>query len=175
MVGESIYRTRWAFVLGLGALLMAGSCGSDSTAPGPSQAAPAWQVTQSGERFYGIGEARRMTYSRSAAEGTSGHFNGKAWTLMDGGTARDLYGVWGSSNSNVMQSEKAASFFTMMERAGASRQADSREPCLDTGSSESDIFAVGAGGAIVHYGAGGWSLMDSITAVVLSSVWQWSE
>ena len=43
------------------------------------------------------------------------------------------------------------------------------------GSSPSDIFAVGTGGAILHYDGSAWASMASPTAVILGGVWGSSE
>jgi photosystem II stability/assembly factor-like uncharacterized protein len=71
---------------------------------------------------------------------------------MSSGTTTDLYGVWGSSPSNVFAVGDSGA---MLHYDGSAWSAMSSGTTTDLygiwGSSPSNVFAVGDSGAILHY------------------------
>ena len=94
------------------------------------------------------------------------------WTAMAGGTFNDLYGVWGSSSSNVYAVGAGG---TILHNNGAGWSPVSSGTSNDLssiwGSSANNVFAVGAGGLIIHYDGTSWSSMASGTSENLTCVW----
>jgi len=86
--------------------------------------------------------------------GTIVHYDGSSWKTMNSGTASDLKGIWGRNESDVFASGKNG---TILRYNGSAWQP------MNTGVSgdlhtvwgtDTEIFAVGAGGTILHYSEG---------------------
>ncbi len=89
------------------------------------------------------------------------HYDGASWSTLANGSTTALYGVWGSSATNVL----AAGFLmangapAILSYDGSSWPAMAITPVAPGilygiwGSSSADVFAVGAYGAILHYSA----------------------
>jgi len=102
------------------------------------------------------------------------HFDG-TWTQMDIRVSTPLYGIWGSSGSDIFAVGDAG---TIVHYSGGS---DWDENPMDSGTTKnlksvwgysgSNVFAVGRGGTILHYNGSSWSPMTSGTYKDLFSVW----
>jgi hypothetical protein len=85
------------------------------------------------------------------------HYNGSSWSVTHEASTR-LYGVWGSSNSNVFAvGEDETNAGVIWHCNGASwspmPSGATDKPLYGVwGSSATDVFAVGYGGTILHYG-----------------------
>ena len=95
---------------------------------------------------------------------------------MDSGVTKNLYGVWGSSGSNVMAVGYEGTVirydginWTPME-SGTTEQLNAI-----WGSSLSNVFTVGAGGTILYYNGSAWAEMTSGSTDQLKGVWGISE
>ncbi len=87
-------------------------------------------------------------------KGTIVQYDGSSWTSMNSGTGSDLKGIWGRNESDVFASGKNG---TILRYRGSVWQP------MDTGISgdihtvwgtDTEVFAVGAGGTILHYSEG---------------------
>ena len=91
---------------------------------------------------------------------------------MTSGTTNVLYGVWGSSATDVFAVGDSG---TILHYDGSAWSAMSSGTTNDLagvwGSSATDVFAVGAGGTILHYDGSAWSAMSSGTTNDLAGVW----
>jgi len=100
------------------------------------------------------------------------HYNGSTWSYMSSETPDDLYGVWGSSASDVFA---VGPYGTILHYNGSiwSSMSSGTTDRLNGvwGSSASDIFVVGANGTILHYNGSDWTAMTSGTTDSLYGVW----
>jgi hypothetical protein len=91
---------------------------------------------------------------------------------MDGGTTERLYGVWGSSGSDVFAVGEAG---TILHYDGATwipMSSGTTDSLFGVwGSSGSDVFAVGYPGTILHYDAADWHEMSRGNTNDLYDVW----
>jgi hypothetical protein len=80
------------------------------------------------------------------------HYDGASWTTMDNGAWPALYGLWGTSGSDVF----AAGGSVVLHYDGAAWSPSLTSPSSRLfsiwGDSDSDIFAVGSGGEVQRYG-----------------------
>lgn len=98
------------------------------------------------------------------------------WTAQNSGITTNLYGVWGSSATNVFA---VGEWGTVLHYNGSSWtvQTSATVTAEDLrsvwGSSTTDVFAVGDGGTILHTSNGGitWLKQDSGTSSSLYGVW----
>lgn len=104
-------------------------------------------------------------------EGGAAYFNGSTFTIIDNpNTEGTLTDVWGTSLFNVW-----AVGWGLFRFNGGTWSANAA-PVNTTyygiwGTSADDIFAVGAGGVIVHYNGTRWTEMDTPTDEYLMDVW----
>ncbi len=111
------------------------------------------------------------------------HFDGVSWTVMMGATANlQVADVWGSSPTDVyavqdgvnpgMLHYDGTGWTTVALPDVEWEEGHMGQPYLTGlwGSSATDIFAVGAPGAILHFDGQGWTAMDSGTDVFLHAV-----
>ena len=106
--------------------------------------------------------------------GTIRRYNGSSWGTQTSGTTSNLKGVWGSvttvyavgSGGTILQ--KALNVGTTW-----STMTSSTPNGLNAiwGSSETDIFAVGDSGTIIHSNGSAWTTMGSPTTAKLLAVW----
>jgi len=102
------------------------------------------------------------------------YFDGNSWSEMVSSSYFNLYGVWGSSNSNVFV---VGSFGTILHYDGINwteiEYGGEFGPFYNDvwGSSENDVFIVGEMGVIRHYDGSNWSYMDTGTNKHLNSIW----
>jgi hypothetical protein len=97
-----------------------------------------------------------------------------AWTPMTSGTTNNLWGVWGSSGSDVFAVGDNGTILHYNGSAWSSIE----NPLNGTnttlrdvwGNSGNDVFVVGYNGIILHYNGSNWSSMSS-GAGILFSVW----
>jgi hypothetical protein len=83
-----------------------------------------------------------------------------------------LYGVWGSSGSDVFAVGSAGTILHYDGTAWSAMSSNTTERLRGVwGSSGSDVFAVGDRGTILHYDGAVWSEMDSGTDSSLGGVW----
>lgn len=113
------------------------------------------------------------------AVGASGailHFDGQQWEPQESGTNAWLYGVWGSSASDVfavggnaggpgiIRHFDGTSWTSMTSNASESLRSVS-------GTSSTNVIAVGASGTVIRYDGTKWKALKSETKEELSSVW----
>ena len=95
-----------------------------------------------------------------------------SWSVMDSGTTTDLYGIWGSSNTNVFAVGKAG---TILHYDGTAWSAAAGGNTADLygiwGSSNTNIFAAGQSGTILHYDGTSWSAAGGIANVDWCGIW----
>ena len=95
-----------------------------------------------------------------------------AWAPMPSGTTNALYGVWGSSGSDVFA---VGQLGTILHCNGSAWSAMSSGTTIILrgvwGSSGSDVLAIGSSGTILHYNGSAWSAMTSGTTNSLYGVW----
>ena len=115
----------------------------------------------------------------AVSDGAVLHYDGNYWRAMDAGGCGcedGLYGVWGSSGTNVYAVGLAG---TVLHWSGGAWEAES-DPDLGTddlyavwGSSASNVWAVGDFGRIVHFDGADWTtvISDPATAEPLFAVW----
>jgi hypothetical protein len=86
--------------------------------------------------------------------------------------AGQLYGVWGSSSSDVFVVGAGGAVWRYNGSTWNSMDSGTNAELRGLwGTSSSDIFAVGEGGTIIHYDGSQWSSMDSGTVENLYGVW----
>ena len=99
------------------------------------------------------------------------------WSEMDSGTEQYIWGVWGTSSTNVyaVAGKIAGEECVILHYDGISWP---DMGCIASerlegiwGSSENDIFVVGNGGTILHSDGYSWEAMESGTTVDLTDVW----
>jgi hypothetical protein len=94
------------------------------------------------------------------------------YTPVASGTAQNLFGVWGSSASDVWA---VGQFGTALRYDGSAWSSVARGTLNDLnsvwGSSASDVWAVGGLGTIVHWDGLAWSAAESGTTTRLTGVW----
>lgn len=122
--------------------------------------------TVSGSDIFAVGQA-----------GVILHYNGNQWNIMDSGTEKDLYGVWGfpnvsdgtadvyavGSGGTILHYDGAGNAWTVMASSG-------NDLTGVWGTSPTDVYAVGAYGTILHYN-GLWASMSSPTDRDLYGIW----
>jgi photosystem II stability/assembly factor-like uncharacterized protein len=98
------------------------------------------------------------------------------WVQTESGTTNVLYGVWGTSASNVY----AAAYDGILHYDGTSWSPEQLPGTAGYGgiwgSASDDIYAIGRNGNILHYDGTQWSSVDqSVTTSYLRGVWGSSE
>jgi len=95
-----------------------------------------------------------------------------SWSKMNSGTRAWLYGVWGSSASNVFAVGGKGTILHYDGHTWSKMNSGTTAALSDVwGTSASDIFALGDRGTILHYGGSTWSEMRSGTRAWLYGVW----
>jgi len=101
-----------------------------------------------------------------------------AWTPMSSGTTQTLYGVWGSSGSDVFAVGSNGTILHYNGSTWSSMTSGTTNALLGVwGSSGTDVFAVGGysdssyHGTILHYNGSTWSAMPNGAAYYLYGVW----
>ena len=118
-------------------------------------------------------------------EGTILHYDGAAWTQMSVPTTQDLWGIWGASRDDLWAVGGTArrpdvGVPTLLHFDGAA-WTEQTVPSLTPvnvsalfklwGSGPSDIYAVGARGAVVHYDGSAWSEVVVGAQGGFSAIW----
>jgi hypothetical protein len=104
------------------------------------------------------------------------HYDGTSWTEMMGfppdGSSADLYGVWGSSGSDVFAVGSGGTILHYNGGTWSSMTSGTTNYIYGIwGSSGSDVFAAGSGGTILHYNGSTWSSMASGTTNNIYGIW----
>ena len=73
-----------------------------------------------------------------------------SWSVMDSGTTTDLYGIWGSSNTNVFAVGKAGPFCIMTVQLGLRLRRQHNRPVWHLGQQQYQYLC---GRSIGHYSA----------------------
>jgi hypothetical protein len=171
---------RWEFSLDAGVLAFEFLVYVDAQLPGETGILH-WRPEQ-GTQVYA--NSLRAVWAGSAhdvfavGQGAVLHFDGNYWRAMDAGCGCEnaLYGVWGSSGTNVYAAGLAG---TVLHWTGGEWTPES-DPDIGSdnlyamwGSSASDVWAVGDFGRIVHFDGGDWTTVaaDPVTTEPLFSVW----
>jgi hypothetical protein len=155
-----------------------GSSGSDVFAVGANGTiqhynGTSWSAMSSGHTI----ELRSVWGSSGSdvfAVGLSGqitHFNGTAWSSMDSGTTNLITSVWGTSSSNVLAATWSPGALLHFDGTSWTSSSFTIYMVGLWGSTNSNIFAVGANGVIYHYNGTSWSYMTSGTNKMLNAVW----
>ncbi len=99
------------------------------------------------------------------------HYDGIKWEKMETGVQKAIYGIWGSSGSNVFA--VGYSFVLHYDGEKWDNVNIAAQGLLDAiwGSSDSDIFIAGDRGIIFHYDGETWTQMESNTGESLRSLW----
>ncbi len=86
----------------------------------------------------------------------------QSWNTMTSGTTTHLYGVWGSSATDVFAVGDMSTIlhYDGMSWAPMAAGTEYLFACV-WGSSATDVFAGGSNGAILHYNGTAWALMAS--------------
>jgi beta propeller repeat protein len=97
----------------------------------------------------------------------------RTWNTMPIIISANLYGIWGSSGSDIFAIGGYGRTILHYDGNAWSLMTSGTTGILRGvwGSSGSDVFAVGYGGTILHYDGSAWSLMTSGTPYYLSGVW----
>jgi len=104
--------------------------------------------------------------------GTALVYGGSSWSSMTTGTSNALYGVWGSSSSNVFAVGLNGTILKYNGTSWSSMTSGTSNSLYGVwGSSSSNIFAVGLNGTILKYNGTSWSTMTSGTSNTLYGVW----
>jgi parallel beta-helix repeat protein len=91
---------------------------------------------------------------------------------MTSGTTNTLYGVWGSSSTNVFAVGASGTILKYDGTNWSSLTSGTTNNLYSVwGSASNDVFAVGYGGTIVHYNGTAWSSQTSGTTNALYGVW----
>jgi len=102
-------------------------------------------------------------------------FNGayaQTWSSMTSGTTNPLWGIWGSSASDVFAVGYMGTILHYDGSTWSAMTSGTTNQLMGIwGSSSSDVFAVGGVGTIRHYNGSSWSAMTSGTSADLADVW----
>jgi hypothetical protein len=125
--------------------------------------------TTADEALWAVGDAG-LVVSGQVADKTSFH-------VVDSGTITALYGVWGSSQSDIWAVGDTGTIIHydgtgFEDRSVAAPRIDFRD--ID-GTGKSDIWAVGNDGAIFHFDGSKWSAPNTLTDQELFGVWGTSD
>ena len=116
--------------------------------------------------------------------GTILRYDASSWTAMSSGSASFLYGIWGSSDNSIFA--VGASAHSAPETSGSpgpailhydgsswTAMSSGTAGILDSiwGTSDNNVFAVGASGTILHYDGSTWSAVTTRIAPDLYAVW----
>ena len=106
--------------------------------------------------------------------GTIIHFNGSTWSTTGKPTEENLYGIWGSSGTDIF----AVGDNKTIVRYDTEKGWENVSTSLPTvnlrdvwGSSANDVYAVGEGGFIAHFNSSTWSQVTSPTTKTLKGIW----
>ena len=105
------------------------------------------------------------------------HYDGSAWSLETSNTQNNLYGVWGSSSTDVFAVGANATIVHFDGTEWSPMNTGTTGVFTDLygvwGSSSTNVYAVGALGVIVHYDGNTWSSLSSgdDTRYDLHGVW----
>jgi hypothetical protein len=114
--------------------------------------------------------------SRKVAVGNDGNITasspGTGWSLRFSGTLAHLYGVWGSSQSDVFSVGASG---VILHDTGSNWVPQPSGVVVTlravSGTGPADVFAVGDDGTILHYDGNVWSRHNSGTTTALRGVW----
>jgi hypothetical protein len=99
--------------------------------------------------------------------GTMAHYDGTTWRAVDSGTTTVLNGVWGSGPGDVF----AVGWNVVLHYQAPLSWSTAQTMNAVGGRSQSDLYAVGNAGAILHYDGTQWQAMTSHTTANLAGVW----
>lgn len=128
-----------------------------------------------GADLYGAWVAPDQTLHAVGAYGTFVRGNGVTWSTINTGTPQSLFGVWGSSDTDIWAvGGTAGSASAIIHYDGQSAKVVI-SPTIQKlnavwGSANNNIYAVGDGGAILHYDGTNWTATSSGVENLLS-VW----
>ena len=107
-----------------------------------------------------------------AARRTILRYDGVAWRAMESGTTEDLYGIWGSSGSDIFAVGEDGVILHYGGTTWSMMETQTQQYFLDVwGTSSTDVFAVGTSGTILHYDGNAWSAMVSGITSKIREVW----
>lgn len=121
--------------------------------------------------IFAVGTDDYPTYMNTG--GTILHYDGKSWStvwsLRSDNSGNGLYGIWGSSPSNVF----AVGNGILHYDGKAWRSIESVKNSLYGvwGTSSTSVFAVGSEGTILHYDGNSWGVMASGMTSNIFAVW----
>jgi hypothetical protein len=105
------------------------------------------------------------------------HYDGVEWIKMKSPTTEHLYGVWGSSGTNVFA---VGEMGTILHYDGLTWSADIESGTTEGlraiwGTGGSNIYSVGGAGTILHFDGMSWSAIESNSAAWLLGIWGTSD
>ena len=95
------------------------------------------------------------------------------WVQMESGTTNTLYGIWGTSSSDIFVAGKDGTILRYDGSSWSQMTSSSEVYLYDIwGSSSNDVFAVGEKGIVLHYDGTSWSqITGSLSDYSLYGVW----
>ena len=103
------------------------------------------------------------------------HYDGSAWSVVNGIQGEALQGLWGSSSENIFAAGISGAVFHYDGNIWSAMTSGTTENLYGVwGSSDADVFAVGDDGTILHYDGNDtktWEPMISGTTESLEGVW----
>jgi len=98
-----------------------------------------------------------------------------SWKPVSVGATAALWGIWGTSASNVWAVGAQGTILRYNGSAWAKVASNTTSDLFGVwGSSASDVWAVGAGGTILHWTGSSWAGVASGTSKTIQGVWAWS-
>src|SRR5919106_1772367 len=108
----------------------------------------------------------------SDADVTGQNFTAYAWSSVPSGTTNALYGIWGSSASDIWAVGASGTILHWNGSAWSSVTSGTKAGLNAVwGSGPSDVWTVGSGGIILHWNGSAWSSEPSGTTDGLRGVW----
>src|SRR5258705_12876346 len=94
------------------------------------------------------------------------------WSSVPSGTTEILFGIWGTSTSDVWAVGNNGTILHYNGTSWSSVSSGTSEFLFGIwGTSTSDVWAVGDNGTILHYNGASWSSIGSATTDHLAGVW----
>jgi len=107
----------------------------------------------------------------------SGHVDQKtSFQVLDAGTVASLYGVWGSSQSDIWTVGDTGTILHYDGKNWTDRSLATAVDLRDIdGTGKNDVWAVGTDGSIFHFDGASWSAPNTLTHQELFGVWGTSD
>jgi hypothetical protein len=136
----------------------------------------AWSdISDTGVNTYGLTDVW-ASGSRAFAVGAYGtivHISGTTLATMTSGTTEDLYGVWGSSTTDVFAVGTGGTILHYDGTSWSSMDAGGFGDYLFgvTGSSSDNVYAMGGRGFLFHYDGSAWEFVPNPIGTSQARIW----